>query len=80
MAWVHFCIVLYPSEIDTFALYTGLSPYCTITILFSLQAGHPLDRPGPKRNRSLDRSNEQLANLHVQRNAGLGGSHYGINR
>lgn len=31
----------------------------------------------PKRNRSLDRSNEHLQ---IHRNAGLGGSHYGLNR
>ena len=35
----------------------------------------------PKRNRSLDRSNEQLDMLSaIQRNPGLGGSHYGLNR
>lgn len=31
----------------------------------------------PKRNRSLDRSNDQLQ---IHRNPGLGGSHYGLNR
>ena len=34
-----------------------------------------------KRNRSLDRSNEQLDSMQLPtRNAGLGGSHYGLNR
>ena len=38
----------------------------------------------PKRNRSLDRSNDKLvnltSNLQIHRNPGLGGSHYGINK
>ena len=42
---------------------------------------HPQSRQRNKRNRSLDRSNEHLDSMQLpQRNAGLGGSHYGLNR